>query len=275
MPEIVFPSSPTVGQIFTSGDRSWQWTGSTWDSYGFPMGATAPVTYTDGNYGIDQSGFDHVSSINYAQFDTTPTGVPTGIGVLSWNAVDKTLDLQSDGVTYQLGQELVQNVKRFDNSGLTNGKVVYSKGSSGANLLVDYAIATSDATSSNTLAVMTADAAGGAPAPATTFGLVRQLDTSAMTEGATIWLSGTVAGGMTTTKPVAPIHGVKIGICIRSHATEGVIFVNIQNGYELDELHDVLITSPTTGQVLTRNGSGLWVNQSPAEPLHPFLFMGA
>jgi hypothetical protein len=29
---IAFPTSPTVGQVFTSGGRSWVWTGSTWDS---------------------------------------------------------------------------------------------------------------------------------------------------------------------------------------------------------------------------------------------------
>lgn len=29
---IVFPTSPTVGQVFTESGRSWVWSGSTWDS---------------------------------------------------------------------------------------------------------------------------------------------------------------------------------------------------------------------------------------------------
>jgi ABC-type branched-subunit amino acid transport system substrate-binding protein len=29
---MVFPTSPEVGQVFTSGGRSWVWNGSTWDS---------------------------------------------------------------------------------------------------------------------------------------------------------------------------------------------------------------------------------------------------
>jgi len=29
---MVFPTSPTVGQVFTSGGRSWVWNGSTWDA---------------------------------------------------------------------------------------------------------------------------------------------------------------------------------------------------------------------------------------------------
>jgi len=29
---MIFPTSPTVGQVFTSGGRSWVWSGATWDS---------------------------------------------------------------------------------------------------------------------------------------------------------------------------------------------------------------------------------------------------
>ena len=29
---MVFPASPTVGQVFTEGGRSWVWSGSTWDA---------------------------------------------------------------------------------------------------------------------------------------------------------------------------------------------------------------------------------------------------
>lgn len=234
------------------------------------VAVTAPITNsgtsTSANIGIDQDGFDHIGLLNYLAFDTTPLGVPTGTGILSWNAVDNTLDLQSNGITYQLGQELAQNVQRFDASGLTDGKVAYVTGSSGANILVDYALATSDATSANTIGVLTASAAGGAKAPMTTFGLVRNLDTSALTEGAIVWLSSTVAGGMTTTKPVAPAHGVQVGYCIRSHATEGSIFVNVQNGYEIDELHNVLIASPADNNVLAYDSAtSLWTNQTAAD----------
>lgn len=238
---------------------------------------TKNVKYGDGTTAWNSLAYGSTSNAGYIQFNSSPTGVPTASGVLSWNAVDKTLDLQSDGITYQLGQELAQNVKHVNSTGLTNGKVVFMTGSTGANVLVDYAIATSDATSANVIGVMTASASGAAPAPCTTFGLVRGIDTSAMTEGAIVWLSGTVAGGMTTTKPVAPVHLVKIGLCVRSHATEGVVFVSPQNGYELDELHDVLITSKTDGQVLTYEAaSGLWKNKSVSgESFHPFLLMGA
>jgi len=33
MPEITFPASPYVNQIFTAGPKSWQWDGSVWNAY--------------------------------------------------------------------------------------------------------------------------------------------------------------------------------------------------------------------------------------------------
>jgi len=54
---------------------------------------------------------------------------------------------------------------------------------------------------------------------------------------------------------------VFIGIVTRVNANNGEIFVKVQNGFELKEIHDVQLTSPTEGQALVYNGS-LWVNES-------------
>jgi hypothetical protein len=43
---MVFPTSPTVGQVFSSGGRSWVWTGSTWDS---PRTDNPPLAIPTGN----------------------------------------------------------------------------------------------------------------------------------------------------------------------------------------------------------------------------------
>jgi hypothetical protein len=34
MAAIDFPNSPTVGQLFTVGDITWEWTGSVWQGLG-------------------------------------------------------------------------------------------------------------------------------------------------------------------------------------------------------------------------------------------------
>ena len=112
--------------------------------------------------------------------------------------------------------------------------------------------------------------ANGAEGIVVEYGIIEGLDTSAYTAGQTLYLSGTTAGGFQTTKPVAPIHLVYVANVIRSHASSGRIFVKVQNGYELEEIHDVLITSPTNGQALTYDSaSGLWKNTTAVGPTGP------
>ena len=58
-----------------------------------------------------------------------------------------------------------------------------------------------------------------------------------------------------------------VGWCIRSHATTGVIFVHVVNGFELDELHDVQIISPTNNQVVQyESATSLWKNKTLTIP---------
>lgn len=201
---------------------------------------------------------------DYLQFDTTYTGGSIAPGMLAWNNTDGTLEFQLKGgnVTLQIGQE--QNVRVRNNTAndMTDGQVVYSNGSTGTFKTVALAAANSEAASSVTLGVVTEPIPKNAEGFVTTFGLVRNLNTSALTEGAIVWL-GTTPGTMTTTKPIAPTHAVQVGLCIRSHPNFGVIFVKVQNGYELEELHNVKITSPTDGQYLRYQAStGLWVNSN-------------
>jgi hypothetical protein len=136
---------------------------------------------------------------------------------------------------------------------------VYITGSSGDNKTVLYARANSETTSANTLGLMTETVTGGNKGFCTTFGLVRNINTSNLTEGGAVWLSKDTAGAMTAVRPEAPNNGVFIGFCVRKHASTGVIFVNVQNGYELEELHNVYAPSPTNGQVLTYvSGNSRW-----------------
>lgn len=206
-----------------------------------------------------------ITTVDSVQFDTGYTGGSIGAGELAWNNTDGTLEFKLKGgnVTLQVGQEQVIRVRNSTQNSLTDGQVVYTTGSTGTFQTVALAKGDAEDTSSVTMAVVTESIAKNTEGFATTFGLVRDLNTSALTEGAIVWLSSTVAGGMTTTKPVAPAHAVQIGFCIRSHPNQGVVFVRIQNGYELEELHNVKITNPTDGQFLKYQAStGLWINSN-------------
>jgi hypothetical protein len=224
-------------------------------------GGGGGATYYAGT-GIDIDANDTISIDTVPRLifysDQTYSG---GVGAMRWNSDDGTLDLGLKGgnVTLQLGQELVQPVKHATNGGLDNGKVVYITGSSGDNKTVLYARANDEATSANTLGLMTETVTGGNKGFCTTFGLVRNINTSNLTEGGAVWLSKDTAGAMTAVRPEAPNNGVFIGFCVRKHASTGVIFVNVQNGYELEELHNVYAPSPTNGQVLTYvSGNSRW-----------------
>jgi hypothetical protein len=133
---------------------------------------------------------------------------------------------------------------------LTKGTVVYVSGASGNKPLVSKAQANSEATSSKTYGVVKEDILTNSNGEAVFIGEVVGLDTLAYAEGSILWLSPTVAGGFTTTKPVAPNHSVYVALVTRSHQTQGTIEVRIANGYEIEELHNVLIANPTNGQVI-------------------------
>lgn len=207
---------------------------------------------------LDDTG--NIANANSVQFDTTPT-VPTATGAMYWDDGNGTpsINLNAD-VTLQLGQEIVTLVYNGTGSTITNGSVVAVAGAQGQRPSVVLADADSESTSASTLGIATQDIADGTEGFITSFGFVRGLNTSGFTAGAPIYLSQT-AGQFTATRPSAPAHTVILGWVIKVNASSGEIFVHINNGWELDELHNVLITSPTSGNTLIYDASaGVWKN---------------
>lgn len=182
-----------------------------------------------------------------------------------YRSTDATLDLdlpsQAASVTLKVGQSVYQYVKNTTGSTIAKGKPVRLIGSQGQRALVALSSADSEAGSSKTLGITAESIANNHSGFVITEGLLTGLDTSSLTEGSLIWL-GATAGSMTSTAPVTPNHLVLLGICVVSGSgTSGSILVKVQNGFELGELHDVLITSPQTDDILVYNGS-YWTNAS-------------
>ena len=150
-------------------------------------------------------------------------------------------------------------VRNGEATTLTIGTVVYLDAQQGDRATVKRALNTSDATSAKTLGVVAETIAANADGLVTTLGYLEKVNTSAFTAGQTLYL-GSTAGTFTSTKPHAPNHMVYVGVVVRANAGNGIIYVRCQNGYELDEIHDVdlITTSPTAGNFLKYNGS-LWV----------------
>jgi hypothetical protein len=149
---------------------------------------------------------------------------------------------------------------------ISAGQVVYVTGASGNNIIIGLAQANAELTSSKTIGISESTLANNGTGYVITEGLLTvSISAPTAVEGDPIWLSPTTAGGMVfgaANKPVAPNHMVYLGVVTRKTGNTVVeIFVKVQNGSELDELSDVLITSPTAGQALMR-GASLWENRS-------------
>jgi hypothetical protein len=227
-------------------------------------GATADVDL--GEYGLLTGNIE---------FDNTPTNIPTAAGSMYYNDSDGTLDLILKGgnVKLQIGQEQVVRVvnKTATNINLleANYQAVRVTGAQGQRLKVDLALATTDALSAETIGIVTETINNNQEGFVTTSGLVRNINTTGSLQGETwadgdiLYLSPTTAGNVTKVKPTAANHLIVIGYVIYAHATQGTIFVKVDNGYELDELHNVFIDTPLNNQGLVyETSTSLWKNKT-------------
>ncbi len=160
-------------------------------------------------------------------------------------------------------------VVNLTGSQINKGQVVYVTGSQGTRMTVALAIGTADSTSATILGVALTNIANNAEGFIATSGIeVTGISTSGYADGDVLWLSSTVAGGITKTKPVAPNHLVMIGYVVKGgSAGGGIIHIHTQNGYELGELHDVRETNVAAKQILKRNDANTYWENSSVLPL--------
>ena len=175
-----------------------------------------------------------------------------------------TYDVDNDGIVD--GSETTQIIVRNSTgSTLTKGQVVYLSGATGNRPNAVLSQANTEATSSKTIGIVIANIANNSDGYIAVNGTLHNLNTSAFTAGDAVWLSATTAGAYTSTIPAEPNHTVFIGYIARSHPTQGRLVIAIQNGYELNELHGVLISSEANNDLLTyESASGLWKNKTLA-----------
>ena len=227
-------------------------------------GATSDVNL--GEFGIQ---------LGNLEFDNTPTNIPTTAGSVYYNDSDGTLDLILKGgnVKLQIGQESVVRVVNKTSTNIdlleANYQAVRVTGAQGQRLKVDLAQATNDLLSAETIGLVTETITNNQEGFITTSGLVRNINTTGSLQSETwldgdvLYLSPTVAGSITKVKPIAPNHLVIIGYVIHAHATQGTIFVKVDNGYELNELHNVKINGVANNNVLAYTlSTEIWENKT-------------
>jgi len=266
-------TSPANGQGLSYNSTSGKWVNSnagTGDVVGPASATDNAIARFDTTTGrliqnstvtLDDNG--NAINVNSVGFDTTPATVPATVGTMSWDDGDgvPTTLLKGGNVNLQVGTQEYARVYNDSGTTLTLGQAVYISGAQGNRVAVKLARGNVEATSYGTIGLVAETIANGAEGFIIVSGALYKLNTTGLTAGATVYLSPTTAGAVTTTKPQAPDQLVVIGWIERVHATVGSIYVKIDNGYELDELHDVRIVSPASGNTLIYDApTGVWKN---------------
>lgn len=283
-----FANLPTIGNVDTyyitlDANKFWRWDAIN-EVYVEISSADDRIPYLGAikNANLGEWGI----KTNWLGLDTTPTNPPTAVGTLTWNDVDGTADLKLKGgnVTLQIGQENVVRVVNKTGATLNEAdfravriRLVSEGGAQGQRLAVLLAQGNNDHDSATTIGLVTETIANNQEGFITISGNVSEINTTGAKSwaGSETWVDGDIlylspdhAGYLTNVKPVAPQHLVVIGYVVYAHANHGKIFVKVDNGYELDELHNVLITSPTNNQGLVYDSSlSVWKNASIQLPL--------
>ena len=213
---------------------------------------------------------------NYGQTPANFSGTPVwGLGVdLNGNVIEyspgtgggdmlkSVYDVDNDGIVDKAERvEII--VRNSTGSTLTKGQIVYLSGATGNRPNAVLANANTEATSSKTIGMVVADISNNSDGNVAVNGTLHDLNTNSFADGDTLWLGTTAGGVVANTPPAEPNHAVFIGYVARAHPTQGRVVLKIQNGYELNELHGVLISSEANNDLLVyETSSTLWKNKS-------------
>jgi hypothetical protein len=164
---------------------------------------------------------------------------------------------------------LLAYVTNAETTTITRGQPVYVSGGVGDRIKVKLAYNTTDSTSAQTIGVVsTASIAANQKGIIIVQGQLDNLNlfpTSTWADGDYIYL-GATPGSITNVKPVAPNHLVYLGyVTTASNGSSGRMYVKVQNGYELQELHNVYINPATLANndlIQYNSSTSLWVNRS-------------
>lgn len=151
-------------------------------------------------------------------------------------------------------KSIYQDVRNQSGSAFTKATPVYVSGSTGASgqLLVSAASNATEAASSKTMGITTSAISNNSNGQVISEGILEGIDTTGAADGDPVWLgvNGAKIYGLAN-KPSAPAHLVFLGIVIRGgQANTGSMYVKIQNGFELHELHNVQVSSLVNGNIL-------------------------
>ena len=180
------------------------------------------------------------------------------------NGVDTWLNLDyvpEGGAGYPENLYLTVVNKTGDNLLATGYKVLKVQDAQGQRLAVDYALADSNGNSTDTIGVVYENIDNNQSGRIVVIGEITGIDTTGDLQGETwndgdvLYLSSSTPGNLTKVQPIAPNHLVVVGYVVYAHANQGKIYCKVQNGWEIGELHDCYLPSPSNNDGIFRNST--------------------
>ena len=232
--------------------------GSYYDGFGnvLPIG-TSSVVISGSTSGFATTGSNTFIGNEIVSGSVIVTNGITGslYGTSSWaeNSINT--------INSQNAQDILVYAKNTSGAIIRKGHLVRIVGAdnSSNNPTIELADFRNENKSANTLGYANEDFSINGFGYVITEGKLIGVNTANFTSGDLLYLSS--SGDYTNVEPIPPNHGVRVGQVIRSQINNGSIYVRIDNGAELDELHNVIDTSTTSsyGDLLVRSGS-VWTN---------------
>jgi len=214
---------------------------------------------------VSLSGHTHTSS-QITDFNTSVNNLISVKDILAGSGIQIGVTsgiytVTAYGVAASSASSLITRCENRTGSALPKMTVVYINGGQGNRPTIQKSIASNEGGSSKTYGITASQINDNSAGDVVVFGALIDVDTNQFgaTEGSTLYLSPSVSGNLTAIKPTAPNHMVAVGKIVRNHVNQGIIEVSIQNGFELEELHNVATTGAISGQFLKYDGS-LWRN---------------
>lgn len=192
---------------------------------------------------------------------TTTFKLKVGDGISTW----QQLGYISGGGGNDFPEKLYLTVVNGTGANLlaSQYKVVKVEAAQGQRLQVNLAQANNDNNSTDTIGIVYENINNNQTGKIIVVGEITGLNTTGSLQGETwndgdtIYLSPTTAGKITNIKPTAPNHLVTLGYVVYAHQNNGKIYIKIDNGYELGELHNVYAPSPSNNQGIFWNSTNL------------------
>ena len=154
-------------------------------------------------------------------------GVSVGQGQMAWNNTEMTVDVgmrAGSGVVLQLGQELHLYAVNDGDDDIADGQIVWVHGSSEQRTCVQLASAADRTSARAVIGMATQNIAKNQRGYITVVGIVHGLNTASIPEGSPLYLS-TTPGGVQTIPPQKPNSVVFVGVCVKSHGSDGHLWV--------------------------------------------------